>query len=221
MGDCFKPTGKISTSGRAIENIQHIILEDRINLFLKQAPYYKLDIEAGKNLHKLIETSTDGNTLHIKNNNKCNWVRDLKKDINVYVSLPQISSITHRGGGCINFENQFNQDIFTLTLYEASGTVNLKLNSRIVIVNDHEGTADVNCSGSTEIVEFYSNATGKIDSRSLASNTAKVLNNNSSQILLSVSDQLIAEIGGRGNIHYFGNPTVSLKKTGSGQLFAN
>lgn len=221
MGDCFKSTGNITRSGRLINNIQHIVLEDRINLYLEQAPYYKLEIEAGKNLHEFIETSTEGNTLTIENNNKCNWIRDLKKAINVHISLPDLQSITYRGGGEIRFTNTFNPNIFTLNLYDASGSVHLNLNSSIVIVNNHEGPADVYCSGATDKVELYSNGTGRIDTRSLTAKNAKVLNANSSQILLRVSDELNAEIRGRGNIHYFGSPTVNLTKSGSGNLLAN
>lgn len=220
MGDCFKSTGKTTTEVRAVANIKHIVLEDRIDLYIRQAPSYSLEVKAGKNLHRFIETKAENGTLTIENNNTCNWVRSLKRDIEVYLSLPEIESITFRGGGNIQFQNQFNQAYFFLDMWDASGNVYLNLNSEAIYLRNHEGTADIYCSGTSNRLESYSNGQGTIDSRSLICKEAHVINNNSSQILLSATDELHAEIRGRGDIKYLGSPIIQLQRWGSGQLIA-
>ncbi len=221
MGDCFKSTGKTERKTRVVAPFSHLVLEDRINVYIQQGPEYRVEVVAGKNLHEHIETSIENNTLLVQNNNTCNWVRSLKKDIDVYLSMPTIESITFRGGGKISFQNQFTQNTFFLDMWDASGTVDLNLNCNSVLLRNHEGTADIYCRGTTQTLESYSNGQGTIDTRSLICKKARAINGNSSLILLSVSDELNAEIRGRGDINYFGTPAVSLQKSGSGNLIAN
>lgn len=221
MGDCFKSTGKIVTEERMVANFTSVELEDRINLHLSQSPEFKVQVVAGENLQEHIVVKCKEEVLYISNENTCNWVRSFKKPIDVYLSLPKLELITFRGGGTIKSLTQFTQPSFRLEMWEASGKVNLNLDCHYVSFKSHSGTADVTCIGRARDLYSYSNGSGTINSQGLSSKTALVVNSNSSEIRASVSDSLEAQIRGRGNIHYFGKPKVSLIKTGEGNLLNN
>ena len=99
--DCVKTTGPIEEEERVIDDFSKIELNQGINLILTQSTTKRLVVQAGKNLHGKITTIVDQGTLVIKNNNRCNWTRSYKKDINIYLNVSQLGTITHNGYGKI------------------------------------------------------------------------------------------------------------------------
>jgi hypothetical protein len=79
--DCFKSTGDITSESRNISDFKKIILEDNINLYITPDTIYSLTIEAGAHLLKSIKTEVTDSCLILKNENKCNWVRNYKDKI--------------------------------------------------------------------------------------------------------------------------------------------
>ncbi|KAA3649896.1 MAG: DUF2807 domain-containing protein [Bacteroidetes bacterium] len=218
MGDCFKSTGKIVEEQRQTADFYSIEVEDRINLHLTQSNQRTITVKAGKNLQEFIDLSVQDNTLYIKNNNRCNWVRSFKKEIDIYISLPEVHNIVYRGGGDVELTNTFTQTNFALDMWKASGNIYLSLNCDYVSLKSHAGTADITCNGTSNELILYTNGNGFINAENLQAKKALAINKNTGQLVVRVSDELKAEIKGSGNIEYFGNPTIDLTKTGTGNL---
>ena len=72
-------TGKTITEVRQPGNFNEIELDNNINLYITQGNYNQITIEAGENLMKRITTNVSNNCLYIKNQNTCNWVRELQE----------------------------------------------------------------------------------------------------------------------------------------------
>ena len=96
--DCFKPTGTIETRVIEVSDFQHVVVFDKIDLYLTQGPNFEVKLEAGKNLFMNIKTTVSNGTLTIDNINKCNFVRSPKKKIVAYIkrNLQHVYSNCHK-----------------------------------------------------------------------------------------------------------------------------
>ena len=89
--DCIKRTGEIKTESRALEYFDIIDVQNNVNVFLIQDSINFAEIKAGKNLISNIETSVVAHTLYIKNNNKYNFTRSYKHDIEIYIHFKKLT----------------------------------------------------------------------------------------------------------------------------------
>ena len=78
MLDCFKSAGSTITENRTATPFINIELKDNVDLIINpnSTPYIK--VTAGENLIDGIITELSGNTLYVRNENKCSWMRSFK-----------------------------------------------------------------------------------------------------------------------------------------------
>jgi len=199
---------KIVSENRTTNSIVTAIrLENNINLIITQDSVYDLTVEGGENLLPYIKTDvTDDGTLNIKNKNKCNFLRSYKKDINVYLKIPDLKYIYFAGKGDITSTN-------TLQFKD------LTLETNNLTILQHTGPSDFTISGSSKNTYFYSGGNGWFFCNNLISDDAHVNSNGSGDIALNVKNNLLVELTHIGNVIYSGNPSVSVSvHTGSGKI---
>lgn len=218
MGDCIKSTGKIEREGRSISSFRAIEIDDRINLYITQSNVLSLEVEAGKNLQDLISTEVKNGVLKIQNDNRCNWVRSFKKDINVYLSTPTLEEFTYYGSGEVRFQNIFTTPIFRLNMWEASGNMFLQLNCPDIEIKSHTGPADLYCNGTGKKLVAYINGIGRMNLGDLVAKEVLAVNTNSGSLTVSSDSLLEANISGDGDIQYIGSPEIRLNDRGKGEL---
>jgi len=218
LGDCFKSTGKIVREQRQLPSFESLELHDRINLFVSFGPEYSLTVEAGENLQEHIDTEVKSNILIIENNNRCNWVRSFKKDMNVYLTAPSIKGINYFGSGELRFLDTLNRESFTMNMYESSGDAFLLLNTDRAELKTHTGTGTITSSGFSDYLVTFVGGNGFVDARNTLGEKGLAVATNTGYIKMNVSDTLKAEISGTGNIEYYGNPIINLTDTGEGKL---
>lgn len=223
MCDCIKSTGKTKTTTRNIANFKCIYLQDKINLYLSQGSNYDVKVEAGANLQSLIKTELDGETLKVFNNNRCNWVRGYKHSINVYVTAPYFKHIKHAGLGTINNGDVITQDEITLRV-ENSGDLKLNLNMGKIICSSH-GNGDTYLSGVTNNLESDYTGTNFLYAKDLNIVNYVYLHSVSlgnAYIKAPENGLMDIVLDRKGNVYYYGNPSViNLKKNSEGNLINN
>ncbi|WP_114491308.1 head GIN domain-containing protein [Candidatus Ulvibacter alkanivorans] len=89
--DCLQTTGPVVSQEFELANFDKVSIENDITLIVKQGPQ-QLRIETGENLLPDISVSLDGETLRIKNNNKCEFVREYETTT-VYLTAPNLTEI--------------------------------------------------------------------------------------------------------------------------------
>ncbi len=219
MCDCYKSTGKIISEQRTTEVFSSIYLSDNVNLFLLQDSTYSIRVEAGKNLLPLIKTRVEDGALYISNNNKCNWIRSFKPQVNVYIKMPGLFFLQYSGCGDITMENTFVGDSIWINSKNGSGAVTLDLKTRICYLIINTGPCDVTCKGSTDELQLYHNGHGMVHCENFPTFYTYVTNKNTGNCYLNVRDLLLYNILWSGNIYYTGNPPqVSGKNSGSGNI---
>ncbi|MEQ8623726.1 MAG: head GIN domain-containing protein [Vicingaceae bacterium] len=218
LGDCFKSTGEIVLEQRQIPSFESLELHDRINLFVSFGTEISLTIEAGENLLEHIETEVKNNILIIKNNNRCNWVRSFKKEMNVYLTAPSIKGINHFGSGELRFRDTLTRERFTFNMYEASGDGYLLLNTQQAELKTHTGTGTITAKGKVDYLVAFVGGNGFVDASAVEGKRGLAVAVNTGYIRINVSEELEATISGTGNIEYYGNPVIDLSDTGGGKL---
>lgn len=74
--DCFQTSGSITTEAVPVAPFSKIRIEDDVSLVIKQGPVQEILIETGENLRNDVTIEVIDEVLIIKDNNRCNFVRD-------------------------------------------------------------------------------------------------------------------------------------------------
>lgn len=207
--DCFKSNGKEISEVRVLGIFNEVSVADKIDLKMVQGNEYKVEVFAGENIIKNVQvTNTDGK-LHIKNNNKCNFVRGYKKHISVRVTTPSIAKVESRGVGTITFENDFVQDMI-FVYAENSGDIHLSGTFRRIKTGSH-GNGDIYLKGMCDTLTVYAFGTNSTKAKDLKVNTYTFVENISVgdvRLTAPLNGTLEVKIWKAGNIYYTGNPAI-------------
>ncbi len=217
--DCFKSTGQVIFEDRESVSVRFIRLENNVNLILTQDQNPQILVEAGENLLDKIDTELNGDSLFIRNNNSCNWVRSFSTLVNVYVNVTNLLQIEYFGSGNITVTNTIISDSLKLDIRKGAGSVNLMINSGTTYLNLHEGTCDITCNGNSSVTFIYAADYGPFFCEGLESHHVFINNRGTNDCYVRAVYELGATIEYLGNIYYYGNPSIvnSVIK-GSGKL---
>jgi hypothetical protein len=218
IGDCFKSTGKTIEESRVIPSFKKLLIRDNINVFIRYSTVRSIQVRAGKNLIDEISTEVNSGTLHIENENNCNWVRSFKREISVFVETPELNEITYYGSGEVNFQNNFVSDTLLVNMWQASGNLHLAFTSQYVEVKSHTGTGTIHCEGQSEEIVAFMGGNGSINTFDVQCKRVFAINENTGLLQVNASDFLKADIKYVGNIEYIGSPGIELLDSGKGEL---
>jgi hypothetical protein len=206
--DCFKGTGEIITEERTLENFNTINLSDRMNLYIQQDTVDKVIVEAGEKLISSVITEVDDGVLTIRDDNKCNWVRSYKKEINVYLHCSNLFMINYYGAGNVKSTNTIVSDSLALNFWDGSGVITLNVNCMMVKVALHTGPGDAEISGNTQYAAYYTRGNGQIRCSDLKSVNSDIDSKGTNDCYINCTGHLFARIGYIGNVYYSGSPTI-------------
>lgn len=217
--DCFKGTGDEVTEERTIAGFNRIYANNNVDVIIHPGNDYKIKVTAGKKLLDGITTTVKNNTLEIKNENKCNWVRSFKNKFSVEVWLPELQELNAYGSGAVTLKDTVHFDGFTFNNWNASGSVLLLFNNGNIHINIHVGPADITMKGSTGINYFYHNGNGPVHAEELHTDITYTENKGTNDSYVFAEELLWVKLSYIGNIYYKGNPdSVKITGDGSGKL---
>lgn len=219
-GDCFLGVGGHMSEVRTLSEFRSIVLEDRIDLELRQDSTARptLVVEGGSNLLPRITTEVRNGELHISSDLKCNWVRKLEHP-KVRLTFPRLERITYRGVGDITAVTPIRGGTFRLEQRDGHGTVRLQLHVDTAWIGLHTGVGDAVISGTADQLSLYTLNFAHIDAGSLAAREVLVNNSGSGDIRCRASDALFVQVRSVGDVYYAGDPSIlQAQLTGSGRL---
>lgn len=205
--DCLKGTGEQITVSRTLGHFHSIEMHDKVDVVYRQGNS-GAEITGGANLLEGIETSIENGWLIIRNNNKCNWVRDFNKRITVVVYTDTLIRLDNYGSGNFTAHDTISVTDFRYDNWNATGTIQFYFNTMRFYMNIHTGTADLTAQGVSEVQILYNNGYGRVDLLELKGNLIFMNNSGTNDMYVSVRDELYATIEETGNIYYSGNPAV-------------
>lgn len=215
----FKTTGKIIKEHRLLSDFNEIELNNIFNVYITNDTINKITLEGGTNLLPFIKTEVNNNTLTIKDNNKCNWLRSYKKETNLYISAKSLSSLIINGECNVYSTDTIKCNEFSVVVFSGIAKVDLTVNNAITHLTVHAGTGDYTLRGKTNYAYLYSFGTCYFWAKELNADNIYVTNKSTGNDYIFANNEIRGEINGSGNIYYSGNPqTVDIKQTSTGRV---
>ena len=155
--NCFQAEGERIEQEIPVEAFSKIIVEERLQLIVKQGETQKVVLATGENLVNDIEVSVTDGVLTLFNDNGCNLVRDYNIS-KVYVTTPELTEIRNASGYEVQSDGVLSFDSLTLTsedveeedFYHKDGDFRLELDVNTLNITAN-GLSNFFISGAAEI----------------------------------------------------------------------
>lgn len=215
--NCLQGSGNNETESRPLMPFNVVELNQNVDLILRQGDHNEAQVTAGKNIIDGIKTEVKNGVLYIRNDNKCNWMRDFKNKFTVELTFEELDLITYRGSGTIHCADTIRKNKLTLEGWNGTGSINLLINVAEVQLYLHTGSTDLNVTGLAPVQYLYCSGNGYIRADGLLSYDVYAHTATTGQCYVNAGNRIDALIRYHGNIYYKGNPTIintDLKSSG-------
>lgn len=214
---CYNGNGNIITEQRQPGSFDEIELSMAADVHITQASTYSVSVTASENLMEIIKTEVNGSTLCIETkSNKC--IKH-NEDIDVHVSMPDISKIKLSGSGNITCPSALNVNDLELII---SGSGNITLDSLIAANCDMSisgsGSMFLKGTGTGNNQKINISGSGSVNSLNHAFNDVDVSISGSGSASVWALSTLKTNISGSGDVIYKGNPIITSSSSGSGSV---
>ncbi len=212
----------IVTENREIGNFTGIKLAGFGNLHVKQAEDVTLAIRAPAALLRKIKTDVSGDTLKIGYRFAlAAWFQSARdiREIEFFVTAPKIEGIVSAGVGHIKSDGLITGKAIELKS-NGAGDMELELEME-EIVSQAAGAGNITLRGRAKQQEVTISGAGKFNAFELQTNAAMIDSRGSGQCSVTVKDTLNVTIKGVGRVKYRGQPKITSKITGLGNLEAD
>lgn len=228
--ECFESTGTIVSREIPINAFTRLEVYRGVSVEITQSATYSLVVKSGENLIDNVEIVQEGNTLKLKDNTSCNWLREYGQTT-VYITAPNIEEIYSKTERDIRSNGVLNYPNLTLTAVDKNG-------------DGEEGAGtndfylDLNCNqlviGSNNVARFFISGTCNYanfhfwagDSRILAENLVVqniyVFHRGSNDMIVKPIQSISGRIVSTGNVILKSIPTsVNVEQLFTGHIIYN
>ncbi len=210
-----KGNGVITTSEREInEEFTKITTSEGLEVYVTQADEFSISVEADENIIELIGTEISNNTL------KIHAIKNIGNATkNVYVSLPEITSLKSSSGSFLKIENTIKNN--DLVIDTSSGST---LKATIEVKNlelEASSGSNIKLSGTSKTSTIDASSGANIKASNLTTAICDAEASSGANVSILVSESLTADASSGGNISYSGNAKVSKNKSVSGSVTFN
>ena len=219
FSSCKKVVGEgpVDTENRQLNNFSGISANIGNTIYFSQAPEYKVEIIAQRNILNLIETYNSGNDLILKFKNNVNISNHTEMRVNI--SAPSLERVHLSGSGNVNFTGNFVASKLSATI---SGSGNLTIDQvqlADVLTVGLSGSGNIKVlDGMVTTEKITVSGSGFIDLSAVKASSGNVKISGSGAAKVNLTHTLDATIAGSGNIFYFNNPVINAHISGSGRV---
>lgn len=217
--DCLNGNGPVMTENRTSDNFNTLSVKGDVNVVLTPSDTAFLKVETGLHLMDNIKTEIKDSTLYIKNDTKCNWLRSYDIPVKVYIGIKNLQYILFKSNGTMTSSDTLRMPTLNINVWDGSGSINLKMNSKATFIAMNIGAVDITLSGKSEQLYFYNASYGPIYANNLNTNYCYLTNRGFNDCYVHCNGELDVRVESIGNVYYSGNPQpVKYERTGKGKL---
>ena len=225
--NCFQTAGTTIQQEFDVATFNKIIVNERIELIIKQGVDQQVIVETGENLMNDIKVSIENNTLVLTNDNTCNFVRDYG-NTKIFVTSPNLISIRNsselavRSDGILTYPtllivaDDFESDYLNV------GDFYLTLNNTTLNVTSN-GISNFYIDGQTTnlTVGFFA-GDSRFEGENLIASNVNITHKSSNDMLVNPQVSISGDIYSLGDVITFNNPaTVDVTEHYQGKLLFN
>jgi len=207
--------GHVIKEERTVAAFHRLKVEGSMNVYVAKGPAKAAVIEAEDNIAPLIELRQEDDRLVVTF--KRGYSINSHKDLNVYLTTPDIDEASLAGSGDLNLSGAFTSN--TDVKFNLSGSGNLRGEITAPAVKASiAGSGDMRLRGQTKALKVSIAGSGNFRADQLLSEETTVSIAGSGDADVYASVKLDAKIAGSGNINYDGTPQISSSVAGSGTI---
>lgn len=210
--DCFQKTGTLIRQEIILDSFEEIIVNNQLELFIKEGPEHKIIIETGENLIGDIIVNTNTNQLEITNNNSCFFYKDFNTKI--IVNAPNITKIRNSSTlpvqsiGVLNYPTLQLISENYLSDYLHAGDFNLDVNTTNLSLVAN-GPSNHKIKGSATYL--YVNLAGsnpRFEGENLIVQNAELFARSTNDILINVANEVSGNLYSTGDVLLYKEPLL-------------
>lgn len=204
-----KGNGNVIKKDRTIsENFNKITVSRGLDVYLTQNGNNSIQVEADENLHEIIITEVEDNTLKIYADNNIASSKSQK----VFVDFKDIQEIVSTSGSDVYSNGLIKADILKFKTTSGSD-MELQIDVDVVDCVATSGS-DLRLSGTTNKIFAVATSGSDIKARDLIAKNGEAKATSGADIILNTSEELYAKASSGGDIKYYGNPEKITTKGG-------
>ncbi len=218
---CFKSTGDHVTVDFPLDSFLEMYLWQNLSYHLVPDTANFVRVTGGENLVRHLGYYYAGNTLHLANENKCNFLRSYDTKIHVEIHYKQLQRIEYIGSDSLTNQLPVSGEYFNLFVNKGSGSVRLNINTTYSNASVVEGVGDYTFTGTVGYAHFQVHDNGYADVSGLKVTGALEITSSSQGIIQCNADNipLKVTIEGPGDVWCYGTPSeLEVIKSGDGNL---
>ncbi|HMO38644.1 MAG TPA: head GIN domain-containing protein [Saprospiraceae bacterium] len=211
---CIRPDGPVVSERISMAPFTGVDLRMAGKVYITQGSPQRVEVEAPRRLIDEMEFNVRNGIWRIETN-RC--ARYNSRDLRIYITMPDLTSLRISGSGDIISENVFVIDDLDLTI-SGSGGMDLALDAKDVGATI-SGSGNIYLEGVADALDFVVSGSGDFRCFDLAANSARINISGSGSAEVHVSEALNVRISGSGNVRYKGTPSiVNTQISGSGKV---
>jgi len=209
-----KGNGEVTKEERTVQPFTEIAISGVFDVILTQGSTEKVEVETDSNLQEFVVVENDGNKLLLRNE-KVKIKKSTK--MKVYVTVKDLSMIRNTGVGDVIGKSSFKFNKLELD-FSNVGDASLDVECEELFV-EYNGVGDVTLKGSAKTSAINSSGVGNVKAYELEVGTMVIKHTGVGDANINVSESLILDFQGVGNVYYKGNPKEKeITKSGVGSV---
>ncbi len=209
---CIPGSGIMVKEDRVLTGFTGIALEGSEHMIVKQGDY-AVALEGDDNILQYYQTLIVNDQLVVRQ--KDNVCITPTRPIIVYVTLPEISSLTLSGSGNI-LTDSFKAKDLRISL-SGSGEIDTEVDAES-LATVLSGSGTINLAGKAQKHDLTISGSGDVHALDLKVQQSAITISGSGNADVAAVEKLDMVISGSGNVFYTGSPDVTSQITGSGQI---
>jgi hypothetical protein len=219
---CFKSVGDYNQRSLPMDTpFDSLFLYDNIIYQLIPDTMNKIVLEGGSNLLKHVSIESGDGRLSVRNNNRCNFLRDYQKKITATIHFEELNYINFEGSEPLNTLDTLRSNNFRMFIKDGAGSVHLLVNQSYTSITIGHGYGDFTVSGFSEVAFLNCFTNSYCNARKLKVKDRLIVSSNTQGDMLVNADviRLEAQTFRDGNIICQGEPDeLDYQQIGNGSL---
>jgi len=219
---CWKGTGTIEKTQLPLAAFSFLHIYPHIEVVLVQDSLNYVEWLAGSNLQSFLSAKIENDTLQLRNENRCGFLRYRRGDVKAVVHFTSLKELHLDNSEAVRTSNKWIADDLLIFLKEGVGSVNLQIDAQKTRIRNQYGWQTLRLSGQTAALFVELDGSAALEAPSFLVQDSISFRSESplSSTLRADQIKLKAQLYGEGNLYYYGTPLSLLKSEyGNGKVY--
>jgi hypothetical protein len=221
---CWKGAGPVETIQLPLASFSYLHIYPHMEVVLVQDSLNYIEWLAGGNLQSFLSATIDNDTLQLRNQNRCGFLRYRRGDVKAVVHFTALKELHLDNSEAVRTSNKWIAEDMLIFLKEGVGAVNLLIDAQKASIRNQYGWQTLRLAGTVSALFVDLDGSAALEAPvlqvqdSISFRSASPL----SSWLRADQIKLKAQLYGEGNLYYSGTPLFILKSEyGNGKVYPN